>query len=103
MRRSLIVAALFVAGCETTPALPPALPPEPCPPSAAAAVEDRVVSPLLTPAQRLALDVAGIGVVGDLYEAYALAEAQKEARAVRLENRIEQTRAWCLARNTDAD
>lgn len=98
MRRSLIVVALFVAACETTPELPPQMTPEPCPPSAAAAVEDRVVSPLLTPSQRLALDVAGIGAIGDLYEAYALSEAQKEARAVRLENRIEQTRVWCLTR-----
>lgn len=101
MRCSLILAALaaaIVAGCETVPALPPELPPEPCPPSAAAAVEPAIVFPVLTSAQRLALDVAGVRVLGDVYSALALAQAQDAARSDRLEGRVNETRVWCEAR-----
>lgn len=100
MRGALIASALAVllVGCETVPDLPPTLPPDPCPPSAAAAVEQPVGRVVLTPQQRLALDVAGIGALGDLYTIYALSEAQREARAARLEGRVSQTREWCAAR-----
>lgn len=100
MRRSLILAAVAAAlvGCETVPALPPELPPEPCPPSAAAEVEPKVVLPVLTPAQRLALDVAGLGALGDTYTALALAEAQVRARSARIEGRVIETREWCITR-----
>ena len=100
MRGALIASALAVllVGCETVPDLPPTLPPDPCPPSAAAAVEPVIDRVVLTPPQRLALDVAGIGALGDLYTAYALSEAQREARSARLEARLNLTREWCAAR-----
>jgi len=95
----IVVAALALAACTPTP--DPTLPikPDPCPPSAAAAVEADADRVGLTEDQQLKLDIAGIGALGDLYVRYILGESQHGARAARLENRVEQTREWCSARD----
>lgn len=101
MHRPLILAAaMLLTACQTVrPADPVPPPPDPCPASASAALEPRPGQVTLTDQEQLALDVGGIRILGaDRYAGRELGRAQADARTARLENRIEQTRRWCLGR-----
>lgn len=99
-RRALITAvAVFVTGCQTVPdvATPdPVI--DPCPPSAASGIESPTPGVALTPDQVLALDVAGVRALGDVYIAWSEYQARRDARAVRIEERVRMTQEWCVAR-----
>lgn len=88
--------AFLLAACETTPEILPA-PVDPCPSSAAAALEKPVEKPGLTPEQRQALDVAIIATLGPALGVAVIGywDVQEPARTGRLEARIEATRRWC--------
>lgn len=94
------LAAMAVAGCATTDAVPPVAPVlDACPPSATAALEPRPAGVTLTDTEQRGMDDAGIRVLGpDRFGERELSEAQKDARTRRLEGRIEQTRTWCVER-----
>lgn len=102
MSRVLILAPamLLLAACGTTSALPTPPPVvDACPPSATAATEPRPAEVKITEDERLGLDVAGIRILGvDRFADLSLSEAQQDARSARLEQRIDQTRNWCTAR-----
>ena len=101
MRRQIVVMALcgLLWGCGTT-AQVVTTPPDPCPPSASAAPETKPAAPTLTDQQRLAVDVAVLGVLGEaLFVAREGAQTARELWADRLAQRVSQTRRWCGARS----
>ena len=101
MSRVLILcAALALGACQTVPDyVPPPPVIDACPPSATAALEPRPPQVPITEAEQGALDLSGIQTLGvDRFADHSLSEAQQDARAVRLESRIEQTRTWCVSR-----
>lgn len=96
----ILVAALALAACQTVPEPEPTKPVlDACPPSATATIEPRPREISVTNDERLGLDVAGIRILGaDRFADLSLSEAQQDARSVRLEARVEQTRRWCESR-----
>ncbi|WP_332657385.1 hypothetical protein [Brevundimonas sp.] len=96
----ILVAALALAACQTVPEADPAPPVlDACPPSATATVEPAPREVPVSNDERLGLDVAGIRILGaDRFADLSLSEAQQDARTVRLEGRVEQTRRWCEGR-----
>lgn len=100
MHRQIAVLALcgLLWGCGTTAAVVVPVP-DPCPPSAAAAPETKPAAPTLTDQQRLAVDVAVLGVLGEvLFVAREGAQTARDLWADRQAQRVRQTRLWCASR-----
>ena len=100
MHRQIVTLALcgLLWGCGTT-AQVVTTPPDPCPASATAAPETKPAAPTLTDQQRLAVDVAVLGVLGEaLFVAREGAQTARELWADRQAQRVRQTRQWCASR-----
>lgn len=101
MSRALILcAALALSACATTaPTIDIPPPPDPCPPSAAAALEPAIEPVVLTPEQTTQVNRATAVILGGpLYTAWAGAKVLIDARSRRVEARVVETRGWCEAR-----
>lgn len=89
-----LVGALALAACQTTS---PVVVADPCPTVASAPAEPEPQAPVLTDAQRLAVDVAIIRALGEPLGAAVIrwTDVEHPAWGRRQAARVEATAAWC--------